>query len=213
MEIDYYKLSEEHIRQNYNCGNAATKRLASLEKYREIFKIHGFKLRSIFCGHSDKVTIECKHGHLRNVHPYTSENGECAGCFLKLPPGPIEYHKNRAQIGQSALLKELNAKGGKLVGSYKSTYTKVKVDCGNGHTFSVLPNNIISKIRKSWCPYCDGQKIEGGFEQRLIGWLTPNGISISHNGLTPDVVVKLDEKKYLENIWQIINWDVVNQKL
>ena len=30
-------------------------------------------------------------------------------------------------------------------------------------------------------------------------WLTPNGISISHNGLTPDVVIKLDEKKYLED--------------
>jgi carboxyl-terminal processing protease len=33
----------------------------------------------------------------------------------------------------------------------------------------------------------------------IAKWLTPNGISISHNGLTPDVVVKLDEKKYLED--------------
>lgn len=33
----------------------------------------------------------------------------------------------------------------------------------------------------------------------IARWLTPNGISISHNGLVPDVEVKLDEKKYLEN--------------
>ncbi|KND47884.1 MAG: carboxyl-terminal processing protease [Parcubacteria bacterium C7867-006] len=33
----------------------------------------------------------------------------------------------------------------------------------------------------------------------IAKWLTPNGTSISHNGLTPDVVVKLDEKKYLED--------------
>ncbi len=33
----------------------------------------------------------------------------------------------------------------------------------------------------------------------IAKWLTPNGISISHNGLTPDVEVKLDEKKYLED--------------
>ncbi len=30
----------------------------------------------------------------------------------------------------------------------------------------------------------------------IAKWLTPNGTSISHNGLTPDVVVKLDEEKF-----------------
>ena len=30
----------------------------------------------------------------------------------------------------------------------------------------------------------------------IAKWLTPNGISISHKGLTPDVVVKLDEEAY-----------------
>ena len=30
----------------------------------------------------------------------------------------------------------------------------------------------------------------------IAKWLTPNGISISHQGLTPDIVVKLDETKY-----------------
>jgi carboxyl-terminal processing protease len=30
----------------------------------------------------------------------------------------------------------------------------------------------------------------------IARWLTPNGISISHGGLTPDVVVKLDEEKF-----------------
>lgn len=33
----------------------------------------------------------------------------------------------------------------------------------------------------------------------IAKWLTPNGTSISHNGLTPDVVVKLDEKAFLQN--------------
>jgi carboxyl-terminal processing protease len=32
----------------------------------------------------------------------------------------------------------------------------------------------------------------------IAKWLTPNGISISHQGLTPDVVVKLDEKEFLK---------------
>ena len=30
----------------------------------------------------------------------------------------------------------------------------------------------------------------------IARWLTPNGNSISHNGLTPDVIVKLDEKEF-----------------
>ncbi|MEI6843037.1 MAG: S41 family peptidase [bacterium] len=30
----------------------------------------------------------------------------------------------------------------------------------------------------------------------IAKWLTPNGISISHGGLTPDVVVKLDDKEF-----------------
>ena len=30
----------------------------------------------------------------------------------------------------------------------------------------------------------------------IARWLTPNGNSISHGGLTPDVVVKLDEEAY-----------------
>jgi len=30
----------------------------------------------------------------------------------------------------------------------------------------------------------------------IAKWLTPNGVSISHQGLTPDVVVKLDEEAY-----------------
>ncbi len=33
----------------------------------------------------------------------------------------------------------------------------------------------------------------------IAKWLTPNGISISHQGLTPDVVVPLDEKAFLAN--------------
>lgn len=40
---------------------------------------------------------------------------------------------------------------------------------------------------------------ETSLKVTIAKWLTPNGISISHNGLTPDVVVKLDEKKYLED--------------
>ena len=32
----------------------------------------------------------------------------------------------------------------------------------------------------------------------IAKWLTPNGTSISHNGLKPDVAVKLDEKAFLE---------------
>jgi carboxyl-terminal processing protease len=30
----------------------------------------------------------------------------------------------------------------------------------------------------------------------IAKWLTPNGISISHQGLTPDVEVKLDEEAF-----------------
>jgi carboxyl-terminal processing protease len=30
----------------------------------------------------------------------------------------------------------------------------------------------------------------------IARWLTPNGISISHQGLTPDVEVKFDEEAY-----------------
>jgi carboxyl-terminal processing protease len=32
----------------------------------------------------------------------------------------------------------------------------------------------------------------------IAKWLTPKGTSISHGGLTPDVVIKLDEKEYLK---------------
>jgi len=34
----------------------------------------------------------------------------------------------------------------------------------------------------------------------IARWLTPKGTSISHGGLTPDVVVKFDEKAFLKGI-------------
>lgn len=37
---------------------------------------------------------------------------------------------------------------------------------------------------------------ETSLKVTIAKWLTPNGISISHQGLTPDVVVKLDEKEF-----------------
>jgi carboxyl-terminal processing protease len=39
----------------------------------------------------------------------------------------------------------------------------------------------------------------------IAKWLTPNGISISHQGLTPDVVVKLDEAQFLKGTDTQIN--------
>ncbi|HEY0220940.1 MAG TPA: S41 family peptidase [Candidatus Paceibacterota bacterium] len=39
----------------------------------------------------------------------------------------------------------------------------------------------------------------------IAKWLTPNGISISHQGLTPDVEVKLDEEKFKDGIDSQLN--------
>lgn len=39
----------------------------------------------------------------------------------------------------------------------------------------------------------------------IAKWLTPNGISISHAGLTPDVVVKLDEEQFKNGVDSQIN--------
>ena len=39
----------------------------------------------------------------------------------------------------------------------------------------------------------------------IARWLTPNGTSISHNGLTPDVVVKLDQDKFKAGVDTQIN--------
>src|SRR5207237_8429444 len=43
----------------------------------------------------------------------------------------------------------------------------------------------------------------------IAKWLTPNGISISHQGLTPYVVVNLDEKKFAYGVDMKLNKDLV----
>ena len=48
----------------------------------------------------------------------------------------------------------------------------------------------------------------------IAKWLTPKGTSISHGGLTPDVVIKLDEAKFLKGEDTQLNkaLEIVNSK-
>jgi len=51
----------------------------------------------------------------------------------------------------------LELKGGKIVGEYKCSHTSVKIQCADGHVFSVIPTSVVHD--NSWCPECRKKEI------------------------------------------------------
>jgi len=112
-------------------------------------ELGGRLISKVFIDWSTPLTWECNAKHRWEASPASvlyqkTWCPKCAGVIKKT----IEEMREVAQ-----------AKGGKCLSSvYLGARVPLVWQCSEGHTWETSPGNITS--RKSWCPYCDGQKSE-----------------------------------------------------
>lgn len=111
------------------------------DKLIQIVTEKGGKITGEYINTSVKVEIECDKGHTWNASPHHVKNGSwCPTCAGRCP---IEAKKKFYNI--------VEEKKGKVIGEYIDTKTKIEIECENGHTWNVKPNEI---KQGSWCPRC-----------------------------------------------------------
>lgn len=90
-----------------------------------------------------KLIWECSEKHQWEATSNLIKSGSwCKQCHLNKTYG-IKTKKDLNNIAKKF--------GGKALSDYKSSKTKIKWECKNGHTWFALLHNV---KRNSWCPYC-----------------------------------------------------------
>ena len=107
----------------------------------------GSLLSPLFLGWAVPLQWACCNGHKWSASPgsvYQQKTWcpECAGVQKKTI---LDMQKIAAERGGECLSKK-----------YTNSHTRLTWKCSEGHQWTAAPTNIASK--KSWCPYCAGQK-------------------------------------------------------
>jgi hypothetical protein len=90
------------------------------------------------------VLHECPKGHQWNVRPSNILSGRgCPTCSGKKKKTTDEYQAELDRLG----------KGYKVLEPYVNTHTKLLHQCSNGHTWYVIPKDLVG-MKKTNCPYC-----------------------------------------------------------
>ena len=113
-------------------------------------KKEGKCLSTKYLGNKTKLWWECGKGHPWESMPKLIRMGHwCPKCSYSL-----RAEKLRDNINNMQELAE--KKGGKCLSTkYYNNRTKLKWECGKGHTWSAVPGSI---KRGTWCPICAGNK-------------------------------------------------------
>lgn len=159
----------------------------TLEKIRKIIENDGnVLLSSNYTNNKQKLSIRCPNGHRFSMVLHDFQRGyrspSCAGV------------KKHTLNEISVLVKK---EGYTLLSdSYKNAHTKIRLQCPNGHEFTMLWNNFQQGQRCSVCSFMDGQSKP---EKEIIthiktiydGVIIENDRSIIKNPIT-DRMLELD---------------------
>ena len=170
----------------YCHGNTREQGEASF--YERVAKKEGFVVGK-YTGNHNQVSVQCKLGHQWEMMPCNLAAGKwCPVCGYKHHGG-----------GSKRFLETLEARKGKLIGTYINTKTRVEVQCDKGHTWHPKPYYIVIG---NWCPFCDGSSGENAISL----YLTEKGIPYK----SQRTMIGLARKRYdfiLEEIKTIIEYD------
>lgn len=116
---------------------------------RDLIKSKGGSIRDSwhYKDSTDKFTVTCSKGHKWQTSWNIIQSGHwCPDCAKK-----VRNLNNR--VSEVEVRDFIASKGGKLDPDWKyiSNHEKFWVECGRGHRWQVIWNNL---RKNSWCPYC-----------------------------------------------------------
>jgi len=119
-----------------------------------------------FKGADSKIVVKCKNGHIFTTYYSKLKAGHgCKQChYIKL--------SNKYKLNYAYIRQHIEKENYKLISSeYNNAFTKLKLECPNGHTYFVRWNDWQQGCR---CPRC-GVNISSG-EQEIIDLLNEYNI-------------------------------------
>ncbi len=111
-----------------------------------------------------KMEFECRNNHRFFSTPDSvKHNRWCPSCNRVSP----KEAKDRC-------MEIIRSKGGRIISDYINTKTKITIECGQGHQWSVTPSSIMHC--DSWCPKCS--KFDHQAEEELYQLIGQRGGSV-----------------------------------
>ena len=94
-----------------------------------------------------KMTVQCHNGHSIDITPHNILGGVwCDMC-----------DSIRIEISKKKFYAMIASKGGRLIGEYIDSESKVEIVCKEGHIFPMSPDHV---THEQWCPACAGNSPE-----------------------------------------------------
>jgi hypothetical protein len=124
----------------------------SENKFKKIIEEMGGKVIGEYTYSHNKVECVCKNGHQCFPVPADTNGGHgiCKKCVNRCPEeAKIKFYKKIEEMG------------GKIMGEYVNTSTKIKCICKNGHECNIKPNTLLTNY--GMCSKCSGQCPEEAF--------------------------------------------------
>lgn len=114
-------------------------------KFYATLEANEAKALTPYINSSTKVMISCRNGHTYDQVPSSTNLGiGCRYCF-----------GNARELGKEHFEKIVISKGGKILGSYINSHTKVPILCPEGHVFDIVPKTV---SYGQWCAKCGNRE-------------------------------------------------------
>lgn len=166
VPVDSYRGSNEHVEVICKLGHkwvttphvinqgswcsvcADLSPVAAANKYYEILKSHNATALDPYVNAKTKIRVQCEKGHIWPTNPSTinSDKHWCPVCADRSPAAAAESY-----------YEAVKERGGIPIDKYINRETKLKIQCGKGHTFMGRPDHIKSG---RWCRTCNESKGE-----------------------------------------------------
>ena len=165
------------------------KKTLTYDYVKEQFEKEGYKLLSKkYVSSLFRLKVECPEGHHYKVtYGNFQKNRRCPFCY---------GNKNNSQ---DYIKQQFEKEGYKLLSKYKNNYTKILVECFQGHKFEVTYNNF---QRGSRCPVCWELKSHSQSEKdcfNVVEQILLNEVIIANDRTQ---IINPNTNKYLElDIW------------
>lgn len=120
--------------------------MPSKDKAMNIIYGRGGKLHSEIKNIREPIEVECQYRHRWITKSTCINAGDwCPACSNNCPI--------RAR---DKFYETVSSRGGRVIGNYVDTHTKVHISCEHGHEWLATPRHVTSTY-KQWCPVCTGQ--------------------------------------------------------
>lgn len=111
------------------------------QKFRDKVEVQGGIVLSKYINSNTKILLDCGKGHQFSITPHDLISHWCPKCAGLCPTQ-----------AKHLFIEKIELRGGVVIGEHINTRTKVLINCGKGHKFSIRPNDVMSNY---WCPWCD----------------------------------------------------------